>query len=62
MLHPRGDLVGEVGVVGRLGAVGADVQRLVPERPQLLHQPLLELEPRVIGANGNDFGHRVPNV
>ena len=49
--------VGEVRIVRGLGAVGAQIQRLVPQRPELLDQPLLELEAGVVRADGNDFSH-----
>jgi hypothetical protein len=62
MFYLGRDLVGVLGIVGRLRSIGPEIQRLVPQRPQLLDQPLLELISSVVGANGNDFGHSDSNV
>jgi hypothetical protein len=57
VLHPLGDGMGVVGVVRRRGRIGAEVEGLEPQRPQLGDEPLLEFEPRMIGCDGKYFGH-----
>ena len=59
MLHLGGDRVGKVWIVGGLGGVGPQVERLIPRSAEFVDQLFLELEPGVIGADGNAFGHRI---
>jgi hypothetical protein len=39
----------EVGIVAGLGAISAEVQDIVAERPQMLGEHLFQLEPGMIG-------------
>src|SRR3954452_8088813 len=49
-----GDLTRLVGVVDpRLRLVGAQIDRLVPERPQLLQQPLAQVDAAVVEGDGD---------
>src|SRR5581483_10611285 len=51
--HGAGDVGAHRRVVDGIGGVGAEVQDLVPLRPQEAHQGLLQLESGVVRADGD---------
>ena len=57
VLHLGGDAMSVVRIISGFGAMGAEIERLVSQRPKLFNQPLLQLEAGVVRSDGNDFGH-----
>src|SRR5213592_339442 len=57
--HSLGDRLGIVGiVVRRVELFGAHVDGLVPKLLELVYQPVLEVEPDVVGSNKDLLSHR----
>src|SRR5258705_7040473 len=57
------DRLGIVGiVVGRVELLGPNIDGLVPELLQLIHKPVLEVEPDVIGSYVDLLSHRTPQT
>src|SRR6266516_5588007 len=60
--HRTRDRLGIVGiVVRRIQLLGPHIDRLVPELFQLVHEPILQIEPDVVRAYEDLLSHRSLN-